>query len=187
MLNSFLPLSRGQAALRGGLALVLGLVFVVWPGISIGTAVVLFAVYCLMDAGVQLSAIFADGESAGHRALRILMALIDIAAAAVAIIYPGPTAGVLVVVIGVWAIVAGFAEIWGGFTFSSGWLGLSGLLAIATGVLLVAWPGIGAVTLAVVFGIYLAAFGVVMLVGAAKAPQRHVARDRSPAPDPQPL
>jgi len=33
-----------------------------------------------------------------------------------------------------------------------------------------AWPGIGAVSLAIVVGAYLAAYGVVLVVSAAKAP-----------------
>src|SRR3954447_8121620 len=55
MFNFNASLSRGQAALRGAVALILGVVFIVWPNITIGTAVVLFAIYCAIDAGVQLS------------------------------------------------------------------------------------------------------------------------------------
>ena len=40
-----------------------------------------------------------------------------------------------------------------------------------TGVTLVVWPGIGAVTLAIVFGIYLAVYGVLLLVAAAMTPR----------------
>ena len=36
--------TRKDAALRGVLALVLGVVFVIWPGITIGTAAALFAI-----------------------------------------------------------------------------------------------------------------------------------------------
>jgi uncharacterized membrane protein HdeD (DUF308 family) len=169
MFNFNASLSRGQAALRGGLALILGVVFVVWPGITIGTAVVLFAIYCVVDAGVQFANVFGHGESGVQRVLRLLLALLDLAAAAVAIIYPGPTAGVLVLVIGVWAIVGGFAELFGAFSLSSGWLGLTGVLSIAAGVLLIAWPGIGAVSLAIVVGAYLAVYGIVLLASAATA------------------
>lgn len=172
MINSFIPYSRGQAKLRGALALVLGIVFVVWPGITIGTVVVLFAVYCLTDAFTQLSSVFADGESAGHRVWRLVLGLLDIAAAAIAIIYPGPTAGALVLVIGIWAIIGGIAEISGAFTFSSGWLGVTGVLSVIAGVVLVAWPGIGAVSLAVVFGVYLAVYGVMLLTSGIAAPRR---------------
>jgi uncharacterized membrane protein HdeD (DUF308 family) len=58
------PISRGHAAARGLLALVIGLVFVVWPGITIATAVVLFAVYCIADAITQIVRMFSSGESA---------------------------------------------------------------------------------------------------------------------------
>jgi uncharacterized membrane protein HdeD (DUF308 family) len=168
--------SRGQAALRGTLATILGIVFIVWPGITIGTAVVLFAVYCVIDAVVNLSGVFGDDESGGQRVVRLLLALLDIAAAAIAVIWPGPTAGVLVVVIGVWAIVGGFAELGGAFSLGSGWLGLTGILSVAAGVILIASPDIGAVSLAIVVGAYLTAYGIVMLVSAAT--------DTAPVADP---
>jgi uncharacterized membrane protein HdeD (DUF308 family) len=152
------------------LATILGIVFVVWPGITIGTAVVLFAIYCLADAGMQFSNVFGGVEGGAERFLRVLLALVDVATAAVAIIWPGPTAAVLVIVIGVWAIFGGFAELWGAFSLGSGWLGVTGVLSIGAGILLVAWPGIGAVSLAIVVGAYLAAYGIVLLVSAAKAP-----------------
>jgi uncharacterized membrane protein HdeD (DUF308 family) len=152
------------------LATILGIAFIVWPGITIGTAVVLFAIYCLSDAVMQFSNLFGGDEGGAQRVVRVLVALVDIAAAAVAIIWPGPTAAVLVIVIGVWAIFGGFAEVWGAFRLSSGWLGVTGVLSIATGILLVAWPGIGAVSLAIVVGAYLAAYGVVLLLSAARAP-----------------
>jgi uncharacterized membrane protein HdeD (DUF308 family) len=103
---------------------------------------------------------------------RLVLGLLDIAAAAIAIIYPGPTAGALVLVIGIWAIIGGIAEISGAFTFSSGWLGVTGVLSVIAGVVLVAWPGIGAVSLAVVFGVYLAVYGVMLLTSGIAAPRR---------------
>ncbi|HVP02100.1 MAG TPA: DUF308 domain-containing protein [Solirubrobacteraceae bacterium] len=163
-------LSRGQAALRGLAAAIVGFVFIVWPGISIGTAAVLFAVYCIIDAAVQFSNVFDGDESGAQTGLRVLLAVLDIAAAAIAIIWPGPTAGVLVIVIGLWAIFGGFAELWGAFAVGSGWLGLTGVLSIAAGVVLVAWPGIGAVSLAIIVGAYLAAYGIILLIEAATTP-----------------
>jgi uncharacterized membrane protein HdeD (DUF308 family) len=106
----------------------------------------------------------------------LLLALIDVAAAVVAIAYPGITTGALVIVIGVWAIFGGSMEIaatWNlrGIHSGSGWFTVGGLMSIFVGVLLIAWPNIGAVSLALVFGIYLLAYGVTLLVGAAVAPK----------------
>jgi uncharacterized membrane protein HdeD (DUF308 family) len=168
---TFAPsLSRGQAALRGALATILGIVFVIWPNITIGTAVILFAVYCLADAIMQFTNVFGGHEGGGQRFLRVLLATADVAAAGVAIVWPGVTAQVLVVVIGVWAIFGGIAELAAAFSFGSGALGLMGGLSVAAGVVLVVWPGIGAVSLALVVGIYLGAYGITLLAAAASAP-----------------
>ena len=175
MLSFTAPLSRGHAALRGLLALVLGAIFLVWPDITIGTAVVLFAIFCFMDAFIALARLFSSGRSAGDRVLMILRTLIDVAAAVVAIAYPGPTAEVLTIIIGAYVIVLGVIEIAASSTLSKlgsggGWLVVGGLLSIVAGVVLIVWPDIGAVSLAIVFGAYLAAYGVWMLVSAAMAP-----------------
>lgn len=177
MSTFYSSLTRKDAALRGVLALALGLVFVIWPGVSIGTAVALFAIFCFVDAAVALTGLFSSGRSAGDGILKVLRTVVDVAAAVVAIAYPGPTAEVLTVIIGVYAIVVGALELSasGGplakAAGSSGLLLLTGLLSIIAGGLLIIWPNIGVVTLAVVFGVYLAAYGVLLLASAAMAPK----------------
>src|SRR5580700_4672572 len=47
--------SRSELAWRGALAVVLGLIAVVWPGITLGAFVILFAVYALIAAGAALA------------------------------------------------------------------------------------------------------------------------------------
>ena len=170
-------LTRSHAALRGVLAVVLGLVFLIWPGITIGVAVALFAVFCFVDAIVAGARLFSSGRSAGDRILQVLRMVVDLAAAVVAIAYPGPTAEVLTVIIGIYAIVIGILELSasGGplasATGNSGWTVGAGVLSIIAGALLIIWPNIGVVTLAILFGVYLAAYGVVLLVSAATAPK----------------
>jgi uncharacterized membrane protein HdeD (DUF308 family) len=170
-------LTRKDAALRGVLAVALGLVFVIWPGVSIGTAVALFAIFCFVDAGVALTGLFSSERSTGGRILKVLRTVVDVAAAVVAIAYPGPTAEVLTVIIGVYAIIIGALELSasGGplakAARSPGLLRVAGALSIIAGVLLIVWPNIGVVTLAIVFGAYLAAYGVLLLVTAAMAPK----------------
>jgi hypothetical protein len=55
-------------------------------------------------------------------------------------------------------------ELASAWTGGSGWLAVGGLLTVAAGVALVVWPRIGAVSLALVFGIYLLAYGITLLV-----------------------
>src|SRR5262249_15029485 len=107
MLTFGAPLSRGHAVFPGVLAAASGILWLVWPGISIGVAVALFAIYCFADAITQVVNLFRSGETVSHRMLMILLGLIDVAAGVTAVAYPGITAGALVIVIGVWAMVGG--------------------------------------------------------------------------------
>jgi uncharacterized membrane protein HdeD (DUF308 family) len=171
---AFGTISRGHAALRGALAIVLGAICVIWPGVTIGVIVALFAVYCFADAIMELSRLFGSGETAGRRILMLLMAVIDVGAGIAAIAYPGITTGVLVVVVGVWAMVTGGFELAAAWSLSrsgSGWLALGGVLSVFVGILLVASPGIGAVSLALVFGIYLLAYGGSLVALAIATPE----------------
>jgi uncharacterized membrane protein HdeD (DUF308 family) len=175
MLSS--PLTRGQATLRGLLAVALGTTFMVWPGITIGTVVALFAVFVFADAVLTTVQVFRSGESGGERVLLGLRALIEVGAGVAAIAYPGITAAIMTVIAGIYAITAGGLElaVVGRFAQAgfkrNGWAIAGGVLAVMTGVALVVWPGIGAVTLAIVFGAYLAVAGAVLLVEAAVTPR----------------
>jgi uncharacterized membrane protein HdeD (DUF308 family) len=177
MLSFTQPLSRSHAAIRGLLAAAVGIVLMVWPGITIGIVVALFAIYCFADAAVSTMRLFTAGRPAGDRMLLGVRALIEVAAAIAAIAYPGATAQVMTVVIGLYAVAVGVTELAGSRTLSrlgadgTGWLVLSGALAIVSGALLIFWPGLGAVTLALISGAYLAVSGVALLVSAAMSPR----------------
>src|ERR1700752_1927903 len=88
--------------LPGVLAVIIGIVAIVWPGVTILALVILFAVYAFMDAGLQSVRAF-SGRAAGPVIGHLLLALIDLAAGVVALVWPGPTAFVLVLVVGIWA------------------------------------------------------------------------------------
>ncbi|HZU61688.1 MAG TPA: DUF308 domain-containing protein [Solirubrobacteraceae bacterium] len=164
--------SPGHLGFLGLLATALGIAAVAWPGVTIGVAVALFAIYCFGNAISQLFAMFTIERSVGRDLLRLLLALIDVAAGVVAVVYPGMTAEVLTIIVGFWAIFGGSVELTGAFAGRSGWLGVTGLLTVTAGVVLIAWPSIGAVSLALIFGIYLLSYGITLLVWAARAAGR---------------
>jgi Short repeat of unknown function (DUF308) len=98
--------SPGRLAFLGVLATAVGIAAIVWPGVTIGVAVALFAIYCFTNAIGQLVAMFAVEKSVGRDVLRLVLALIDVAAGVVALVYPGITAEVLVFIVGFWAFFA---------------------------------------------------------------------------------
>ncbi len=154
--------------LLGVLAIVVGIIALAWPGVTILALAILFAVYAFIDAGLQAMRAFssrAAGPVLGH----LLLALIAVAAGVVAIVWPGPTALVLVLVVGIWAFAGGIAEIVA--AFGAGASGgtralfvLSGLVSVAFGVVLFARPGVGAVTLALLFGLFSLIYGISQII-----------------------
>ena len=155
---------------RGLLAVAVGIVALAWPGITVLALVILFAVYAFIAAGTEAVKAFSS-ESAGPVMGHLLLGLVDVGAGVIALAWPGPTALVLVLLVGAWAMVAGLVEIYAGFEVgeSAGTRALffvSGLISIAFGIVLFARPGIGAVTLALLFGLFNLVYGFWALIGA---------------------
>ena len=154
--------------LLGVLSLVVGIIAIAWPNVTITALVILFAVYAFIGAGLQAARAFSSataGPVFGH----LLLALIDLAAGVIAIVWPGPTALALVWVVAIWAFVAGFTEVM--LAFGSGEKAgtralfiLTGLVSIAFGVVLAVRPDIGALTLALLFGLYSLIYGISQII-----------------------
>ena len=149
--------------LLGILAVIVGIIAIAWPGVTILALVILFAIYAFVDAGLQAARAFSS-RSAGPVFGHLLLGLIDLAAGVIALAWPGPTAYVLVIIVAAWALVGGLAEIFAGFAGGEtagtrAMLILAGLVSVAFGVVLFARPNVGAVTLALLFGLYSMIYG----------------------------
>jgi len=154
--------------LLGVLAIIVGIIALAWPGVTIYALVILFAVYAFIDAGLQAMRAFSS-RSAGPVFGHLLLGLVDLAAGVIALVWPGPTALVLVLIVGIWAIIGGGVELFA--AFQSGEAAgtralfiLGGLVSIAFGVVLFARPNVGAVTLALLFGLFSLIYGVSQIV-----------------------
>jgi uncharacterized membrane protein HdeD (DUF308 family) len=168
--------------LLGILAVIVGIIAIAWPNVTILALVILFAIYAFMAAGLQAARAFSS-RSAGPVFGYLLLALISLAAGVVALVWPGPTAYVLVIVVGAWALVSGIAEVVGGFQSgeTAGTRALfivSGLVSVAFGILLFARPGVGAVTLALLFGLYSMIYGFSQITAGVEV--RHLGKSFQP-------
>ena len=154
--------------LRGILALAVGVMALAWPEITVLALVVLFAVYAFMASGLEAMRAFSS-RTAGPVLGHLMVGLVDLAAGVVALAWPGPTALVLVLIVASWAIVGGLVEVLA--AFRSGEAAgaralfiLGGLVSVAFGVVLFAHPGVGTITLALLFGLFNLVFGARALV-----------------------
>lgn len=153
---------------RGILAIALGVVSVAWPGITVGAFVILFAVYAFVATITDGARAFSS-DKAGPVVGYLLLALISLAAGVIALVWPGLTALALTLCVAIWAFVAGIVQVALGFRENERageralWI-VSGLVSVALGVVLGLRPDIGAVSLAMVFGLFAIVSGVSSLV-----------------------
>ncbi len=99
---------------RGVLAIAVGIIALAWPKVTLLALVILFAVYAFIAAGLEAMRAFSSrkaGPVFGH----LLLGLVDLAAGVIALVWPGPTALVLVLIVASWAVVAGLFEIGAAF------------------------------------------------------------------------
>jgi uncharacterized membrane protein HdeD (DUF308 family) len=141
--TSVLRSSSTSLILLGVLAVIVGIIAIAWPQVTIYALVILFAVYAFLDAILQTVRAFSS-RTAGPVLGHLLLALIALAAGVIAVAWPGPTALVLVLVVGIWAFVGGVFEIFAAFQSgeTAGTRALfiiTGLVSILFGVVLFGW------------------------------------------------
>jgi uncharacterized membrane protein HdeD (DUF308 family) len=157
-------------ALQGVAAIVFGVLALVLPGITLLALVFLFGAYAIVDGVLALTRGLRRGGE-GPDWWRIAQGVVGIGAGLVAFVMPDITALALLVVIAAWAIVSGAIELVAAYQLRDAirgeWLlALDGVLTILLGVLLIVFPGAGALALVWLIGAYAIVSGVVVLVEA---------------------
>ena len=155
--------------LRGVCAVLFGVGAFAWPGITLAVLILFYGAYVLVE-GVLEVAWALMGRQAGPFPWGVLLAgLAGIAVGIVTFVSPGLTALALLYLIAAWAIVRGVFEIIAAIhlrrELENEWLlGLSGLLSVGLGVLLIVAPGAGALALLWWIGGFAIVVGIVMIV-----------------------
>lgn len=167
-------------ALRGVAAILFGLVALMAPGATLLSLVLVFAVLMLVDGSLNIVAGVRSVRRHERWGTLILLGVVDLIAAAVAIAAPSLTVLAFVYLMAAWALVTGILGIVGAVRLRRDhgrwWLGFSGALSVAGGVLLAFAPIMGAVALTWWLGAYAILFGGSLLVLAYRLRgQRHAA------------
>ena len=166
MLNA---LSRNwwATALRGLLAVGVGILAWIRPEIFWASLVLVFGVYAVVD-GVFAIVPVITGETR-DRALHFLEGVLGIVVGVIVFLYPDQAGRAIVLVIGLWAVGTGVVEIVSAVQLRreivDEWLlGLGGLLSLILGVILIVRPEFGRVTTTYVLGTYGLIFSVVLVM-----------------------
>lgn len=155
--------------LQGVIAVLFGLVALVQPAIALDALVLLFAIWALIN-GV-LAVIYSIGAAEAHEPWWpfLLTGLLGIAAGLLTLRWPGITALTLLLIIAYWSILTGILQIVGAVRLrrevqGEWWLILGGIASVVFGVLLVMFPGSGALAVVWLIGIYAIIFGIALLM-----------------------
>jgi uncharacterized membrane protein HdeD (DUF308 family) len=155
--------------LRGLVAIAFGVVAFLWPNITLMALTYLWGAYAIIDGAIAIWAAFnLSGGDAGPRWWLGLTGVVGILAGIVAFVYTGMTALVLLMFIAVWAIIIGALQLYAAVQLrkmiENEWLlVLSGLLSIAFGALLIAWPSTGALAVIWTIAWYAVFFGCLLI------------------------
>jgi uncharacterized membrane protein HdeD (DUF308 family) len=159
---------------RGALAIAFGLLAILWPGLVLTTMVILFGVFALTDGVVALIGLWRSRGgrqvTAGPRRaattpwwLQLVVGAAGVVAGLATLVYPGITSLVLLSFIAAYALVIGVAQIASAIVQRKQdgalALGLSGAIATLFGLGVMFNPGIGAVAIAWLIGIFAIAMG----------------------------
>lgn len=158
--------------LRGILAIIFGLLTFAWPGLTLFTLVLFYGAYALVDGLFSLVAAVTKGPPAPRWWL-VLIGLLGIGAGIVTLLYPQITGIVLLYLIAGWAIASGVFQIVGAIRLrkeiEDEWLlGLSGLVSVVFGLLILAFPGAGALGIAFAIGAFAILHGILQIALALK-------------------
>lgn len=151
----------------GILAIIAGIAAIVWPGLTLATLTIIFGAFAVVTGLIELWHAVVSGGTGEMRIFLAVRGIITVALGLLALFLPALTIGAFVLLLAAYFFVLGVIEVVTAFRrHVSAALLIRGLLAIAFGIVALIWPGLAAVSLALVFGIYAILGGITaILVG----------------------
>lgn len=171
--------------LRGVLAVLFGVVAIVWPDITLLALVILFGAYALVNGIFAVISAAVGGRATAGRGLLVVEGALSILLGLAAIVWPGVTTLVLLWLIAVWALLVGVLEIVAAIVWrreiTFEWLlAIAGVLSAIFGIALMAWPERSAVALVFLIGAFAVGYGVLLVASGLRLRQIHRALTAGP-------
>ena len=153
-------------ALRGVIAVLFGLLTFFIPGVTLISLVLLFGFYAILDGTFDIVSAM---KAPGHHWPLLVEGIVGIVAGIVTFMWPGITAMVLLYLIAFWAILTGVLEIVAGIRLreviaNEMLLILMGVISTLFGILIIIFPGAGALAIIIWIGAYAVVFGIILIV-----------------------
>jgi len=154
--------------IRGVLATLFGIIAIVVPGLTLEALTLLLAAFLVADGILSFIASFRGRHLGPRWGFLLFEGLVGVALGLFTFVWPGATVLAIVLIIGFWALITGIFEILAAVKLRAEiegeWLlGLGGILSILFSIILFTNPGVGAVALVWIIGVYAVLFGISMI------------------------
>jgi uncharacterized membrane protein HdeD (DUF308 family) len=148
----------------GIITLALGVLALVWPGRTLVVLAVLFGIQLIVMGIFRFAAAFAsDDVSGGSRVLLALLGVLSLIIGLYAVRHILLTLLALALLLGIFWIISGAVEVFMALSHREmqhrGWNVVMGIISVLAGIVVLAYPGISLLVLAIVVGIWLIVFG----------------------------
>ena len=153
---------------RGILAVLFGTAAIVVPGITLGSMAILLAFFLIADGIFSFIASLKGRVPGSGWGYLLVEGIIGIAVGLLTLLRPGVTVLAIVLIIAFWAVLTGILELLAAIRLRNEikgeWLlGLGGVVSILLGLLFFANPGIGAIAMTWMIGVYALVFGISLI------------------------
>ncbi len=153
---------------RGIAAILFGILAFALPGTTLFVLVMLFGAYALVDGVFALVAAVRAAEAHTRFWPLGVEGIVGSVIGLATFFYPGITAIALLFLIAAWAVLTGILEIAAALQLRRElageiWLVVSGVLSIAFGILIVAFPGGGVLAVLWILAVYAILFGAALV------------------------
>jgi uncharacterized membrane protein HdeD (DUF308 family) len=167
-MKELLERSWWMLAVRGAIAVLFGILALIWPGLTLLWLVILFAAYAFVGGGAAAYAAWKHRASDENWWLILLLGLVSLGAGVIAVFHPALTALVFVLLMGANALATGVLDIATAIrlrkVIEGEWLlVLAGIVSIAFGILVFLFPGAGALALVWLISFYAIVMGALLL------------------------
>ena len=159
---------RTMFLFRGIVAILFGILTLVWPKLSLTVLVLLFGIFAVVSGITAVAAALRNTREQGW-GLLLFEGIVGILAGVVALVWPGITALAFLYLLAAWAIITGILEFIAPLLFpmSGGravLMVLAGVVSVVFGVLIAFQPASGLLAVVWLIGIYAIVIGVLYIV-----------------------
>jgi len=160
--------SWGLVLVMGILSIILGILAFAWPGATIVTVAIFFAVWLFVSGIYSIIGAFSDDASTSMKVLSAIIGVLSVIVGFSLLRTPFQAVEVMIFVLGIFWVSQGIVGFVTAFEVQKGrnWRLFSSILGVVAGIVVLVYPISSALTLALFGGIWLVILGITQIIAA---------------------